>query len=708
MLSDISAVKEVIAQPATDALDGDVSVNLVSADVLLNVEGLIEAKFRAVDANDNSSNVIKQIFIADNDKLEYYLVGNTTIELEASMNRVYDDPSGSDYWFSNVSGGQLRFKDLTDISLVVVKDTSFNPNNVNTVGVFKYGYRIFDPNHEDDVSFLAQRTITVRDTLAPVITLTNSAKLVLNFSDVSNLKISDLPQVKQFTALDKANGDVSGDVLIEVDGSNILVYDPSLNELDLTFTLTYSFPDPSENFGPLADTRTRIIKVGDLSGPVVDLTERTIAPQLKPYNDLSLSDYFNWTSIFDTAHPDISFNQDTSYVITISGDNTRVFNVGGVLTVTISGEDAVECDVPDTSYVITYFVKDPANNETSGNRVITILPDTLGPSISLNYLPAGKTNPFVNGDVIKEYFDLHAFNYVESGGVALDIVDFSATAVNRKECPLTVTYQELSGGSYVDISLISMWKDASQVLGRVGTYKVLYHSVDVSDNSTNVVRKMFILSDSESPSIDLCFNHINVEAGEFDSSSTFFTSRYYTHNAGFINVTDTNYDSLDLSINSSLELDASFMANYWFTTLGSQGKYPITESSGTVFYDISEVITVTDKDLNTATINRTIRFVDTKGPSIVIPAAVNTPIELLWDTISGEPNLSTALNIDISDQACGPLSFGHITVEYTNDVSFATLGNSLPYGTIFTVKATDDYDNSSNVSVQVYIVPNDD
>ena len=37
-LSDLSAVKEVFA---TDTLDGDVSVNLVSADVSLNTEGYV-------------------------------------------------------------------------------------------------------------------------------------------------------------------------------------------------------------------------------------------------------------------------------------------------------------------------------------------------------------------------------------------------------------------------------------------------------------------------------------------------------------------------------------------------------------------------------------------------------------------------------------------------------------------------------------------
>ena len=149
---------------------------------------------------------------------------------------------------------------------------------------------------------------------------------------------------------------------------------------------------------------TRGVAVQDLSAVFVALTNVTIHPQLRPYNDLSLANYTSVTSIVDAYYPD------------------------GSLNTTISGESAVLCDIPDTSYVITYFVSDPAGNEASGNRVITIGPDVSGPSISLNYLPTGKTNPFVNGDVIKEYFDLHAFNYVESSGVALDIVDFSATA----------------------------------------------------------------------------------------------------------------------------------------------------------------------------------------------------------------------------------------------------------------------------------------
>ena len=683
VLSDLSAVKEVFA---TDTLDGDVSVNLVSADISLNTEGLKEAKFKAVDAEDNSSNVIKQIFIADNDKLEYYLGKTSVGPLEASMNAVYIDPSGNDYWFSNVSGGTLLFKDLTDISLEVVKDASFDPLDVSTVGVFKYGYRISDKNNAD-VSFLAQRTVTVVDTTAPVITLDNSAQLVLNITDVSNLKISDLVQVYEFKAEDKANGDVSASVVIKVDGSNLVATadasanDPSLNVLNSTFSLTYSLPDPSGLFGPEATPVTRGIAVQDLSAPVfVTLANITIPPQLRPYNDLSLSNYTSVTSIVDAYYPDAS------------------------LVITISGEDAVLCDVPDTSYVITYVAKDPAGNEASGNRVITIGPDVSGPSISLNYLPTGKTNPFVNGDVIKEYFDLHAFNYVESSGVALDIVDFSATAANPKECPLTVTYQELSGGSYVDISFLDMWQDASQVLGKVGTYKVLYKSVDASNNSkagieTVVTRKMFVLSDSESPSITLTQNHINVEAGEFDSSAAFFSSKYYTDASGFLNVTDTNYASNTLDISTSFASDASL--NYWFTDVS--GKYPITgKDPSNVFYDISEVITVTDADNNTATATRTIRFVDTLGPNIVIPGSASPPIEFVWNDISNYTNLSDALQMDISDQACGTLAQS-VTAVYTNDVALASIENSLPYGRTFTVTATDAYTNSSSASVQVFI-----
>ena len=184
---------------------------------------------------------------------------------------------------------------------------------------------------------------------------------------------------------------------------------------------------------------------------------------------------------------------------------------------------------------------------------------------------------------------------------------------NPKECPLTFKYQELSGGSYVDISFLDMWQDASQVLGKVGTYKVLYTSNDLSGNPTVVTRKMFVLSDSESPSITLTQNHINVEAGEFDSSAAFLSSKYYTDASGFLNVTDTNYASNTLIISTSFASDTSL--NYWFTDVS--GKYPITgKDPSNVFYDISEVITVTDADNNSATATRTIRFVDTLGPNI--------------------------------------------------------------------------------------------
>jgi len=673
-LSDLSAVKEVTA---VDSFDGDVSVNLVSADISLNVEGLKNVTFKATDAADNSANAVKKIFVADNDELEYILNPTSVGPIEASLNGLYVDVSLNDVFFSNISGGTgIYFNNLTDLSLTVVKDTSLNLTNLNTVGTFKYGYLIQSKTNAD-VSFLAQRNVTVVDTLAPVITLDNSAMLVLNITDVSNKRVSDLLEVNQFSALDKALGDVSASVVVKVDSSNISVYDPSLNVLNSQFTLTYDVVDPSNNFGPTATQVSRVVAVQDLSAPVIaTLTNVTIVPQLRPYIDASLANYTSVTSIIDNYYPDAS------------------------LVITVSGESAVLCDIPDTSYVITYFVSDPAGNDSSANRVITIGPDNVGPSISLNSLPAGKTNPFTNGQEIKEYFDLHAFNYVETGGVALDVVDFSSTAPNPKECPLTFKYQELSGNTYLDISYLNMWQDASQVLGKVGTYKVLYTSNDLSGNVTNITRKMFVLSDSESPTISLTQNHINVEAGEFDSSAAFLSSKYYTDASGFLSVTDSNYASNTLVITTTFSSDPS--VNYWFTDVS--GKYPITgKDPSNVFYDISEVITVTDADNNSATTNRSIRFVDSLGPNIVIPGSASPPIEFIWNDISNQTNLSDALNIDISDQTCGTLAQGNVTAVFTNDVAIASIQNNLPYGRLFTVTATDANNNSSSSSVQVYV-----
>ena len=157
LLSDISAVKEVTA---SDSFDGDVSVNLVSSDISLNVEGLINVSFKALDSADNSSNAIKQIFVANNYELEYIL--NPTF-IEVSLNSLYVDESANDIFFSNINGGTgIYFNDLTDLSLTVVKDTSFNISNVNSVGTFKYGYLI-QSKINADVSFLAQRNVSVVD-----------------------------------------------------------------------------------------------------------------------------------------------------------------------------------------------------------------------------------------------------------------------------------------------------------------------------------------------------------------------------------------------------------------------------------------------------------------------------------------------------------------------------------------------------------------
>ena len=134
------------------------------------------------------------------------------------------------------------------------------------------------------------------------------------------------------------------------------------------------------------------------------------------------------------------------------------------------------------------------------------------------------------------------------------------------------------------------------------------------------------------------------------------------------------------------------------------GNNPITGKDGSgVFYDITESITVTDGDNNSATTTRTIRFVDTLGPNIAIPGSDSQPIEFIWNDISNETNLSDALNIDISDQTFGTFAQGNIHVVFTNDVSLASIENNLPCGRLFTVTASDGNNNSSSASVQVFI-----
>tara|TARA_Y100000816_G_C26065322_1_gene559828 strand:+ start:440 stop:1471 length:1032 start_codon:yes stop_codon:yes gene_type:complete len=160
LLSHLSAIKEVTA---TDSFDGDVSVNLISNDISLNVYGLINASFEAIDSANNSSNANKQIFVANNYELEYILNPISVGPIEASLNSSYVDASANDVFFSNINGGTgIYFNDLTDLSLTVVKDTSFNISNVNSVGTFKYGYLIQSKTNAD-VSFLAQRNVTVVD-----------------------------------------------------------------------------------------------------------------------------------------------------------------------------------------------------------------------------------------------------------------------------------------------------------------------------------------------------------------------------------------------------------------------------------------------------------------------------------------------------------------------------------------------------------------
>ncbi len=290
---------------ASDSVDGPVSVT-PSGVVDTAIPGTYTVTYEATDNAGNSATTTRTVIVVDTTPPVVTLIGPTNLTLEAGVDMYTEQNATAD--------------DAADGSLQV---TITGTVDVSTPGVYTLVYTATDAAN---LSGSAERTVTVVDTLAPVVALNGAPSLTVEAAT---------GYVDQgATAVDAADGAVG----VVASGA------VNVNQLGI-YTITYTATDNAGNVG----AAVRSVEVVDTTAPVVSLNG---SPALTI-----------------EAVAEAYVEQGAAAEDTLEG------------SVNVSITSNVNSDVPGT-YTVTYSASDSSNNTGTAIRTVTVV-DTTAPAISV-------------------------------------------------------------------------------------------------------------------------------------------------------------------------------------------------------------------------------------------------------------------------------------------------------------------------------------
>ncbi|MDB6032602.1 MAG: uncharacterized protein JWM16_2940, partial [Verrucomicrobiales bacterium] len=297
---------DAFTDPGATALDtcaGAVSVT-VGGTVNANVPGVYTLTYSATDPSGKTGTATRTVTVSDTTPPMVTLIGSAAMTVECHGS--FTDPGAT----------------ATDVCAGALTATRTGTFDANTPGVYTLTYSATDPSGKTGT---ATRTVTVSDTIAPVVTLVGSATMTVEchgtFTDPGA------------TAVDACAGTLpiatNGSVTANIPG---------------VYTLTYSATDPSGKTG----TATRTVTVSDTTAPVVTLVGSA---------NMTVECHGTFTDPGATAADACA----------------------GALTPSVSG--SVSVNTPGV-YTLTYSATDPSGKTGTATRTVTVS-DTVPPVVTL-------------------------------------------------------------------------------------------------------------------------------------------------------------------------------------------------------------------------------------------------------------------------------------------------------------------------------------
>ena len=284
---------------AYDEYDGEIpSSNIVvnSSAVNMSALGSYPVTYNVSDSSGHAAQVTRTVIVRDTTAPAITLVGQNTLYIEWTSGATYSDAGAT---ASDNKDG------------IITPNIIVNSNvNLAALGTYTVTYNVSDSsgNRATQVT----RTVVVRDTIAPVITLVGANTLFVEW-----IKNNPPPYVDAgATALDNYDGDITSKI---TSNASSVVQTGTIG----TYTVTYNVSDSSGN---AATQVTRTVVVHDTTVPVITLNGSTTVyvQQNATYTELGATAFDN----YDGTIPPNNIAINSSAVNTaVLGTYTVTYNV---------------------------------------------------------------------------------------------------------------------------------------------------------------------------------------------------------------------------------------------------------------------------------------------------------------------------------------------------------------------------------------------
>ncbi len=683
---------------ASDETDGNLTSSIViHSDGYSGNEDTIgeyTTRWKVTDAAGNIGYKYVYVRVVDVDDPVITLSGSSTVYIEYGGG--YSEPgySVSDNYDTNVS---------------VTVSGSINTNSLGTY--YKY-YNAEDSS--GNTATQRTRTIIVRDTTRPVINVTGSSTVYVEYGDTYN--------------------DAGATWSDAVDGSGSANSSGTVNTSVLgSYTITYSYTDSSGNS---AYTKSRTVVVQDTTAPNLSLNGSstvyvalggTYTEEGATYSDnvdgtgsaiasgtvdtSTLGSYtitYSYTDSSGNAATSITrtviVEDQTKPTLTLNGDSTiyveyngTYSELGAVFNDNVDGTgDAVASGTVDTSilgsYTITYTYTDANGNVADEITRTVVVEDSTKPILALNgdstvyvaldgtYTESGASwtdnydgsgTATVSGTVDTSTLGSYTitYSYTDSNGNVADTI--TRTVIVEDQTKPTLT---LNGDSTVYVEYNGTYSELGAVFNdnvdgtgdavvtgtvdtsTLGSYTITYNYTDANGNVADEMTRTVVVEDSTSPTIILIGDPtIHIEYGDdYTEQGASWTDNY--DGSGTANVSGT--------------VDVATLGTYTIT-------YTFTDSNG----NVAESIT------------RTVIVEDTTSPYV-------------------EGDLTQILTFNSQDKTLGEITAnikvfdlydGDLTGNYTVTTDEFTAANNAVGSYTVTISATDSNGNIMNHSFTIEI-----